>query len=80
MLITLYDFTESYIQIELLKLEVEDMEDIFLIEEIHELGYNEEVEEAIEDFWLHGNRLDKRQREVLVSFYILNYVEYLMEE
>ncbi len=76
----MYDFTESYIQIEALKLEIEDMEDIFLIEEIHELGYNESVEEVIESFWLHGNRLDKQMREVLVNFYILNYVDYLMEE
>ncbi len=56
------------------------MEDIYLIEEIHELGYNESVEEVIESFWLHGNRLDKQMREVLVNFYILNYVDYLMEE
>lgn len=76
----MYDFTESYIQIELLRLEIEDMEDHFLIEEIHELGYNEEVDRIVEDFWLHGNRLDKQMREVLISFYILNYVDYLMEE
>jgi len=76
----LYDYTESYIQIEALKLEIEDIEDIYLIEEIHELQPNKEVDSIIEKYWLHGNRLNEKMRQILINFYILSYIDYFMEE
>lgn len=78
----MYDFNNTYTEMQILRLEVEDMEDIFLVEEIQGLWYNDLVEATLDDYWSNGCELTEDMREILIDFYVLTYCEdclYVME-
>ena len=67
------NYTEKYLELSFYKELLESMDDEELVDEVMNLGYNEEVDEVIAGFW-EGDDLSNKDREFLRNFYILRNV------
>lgn len=76
-----FDYTDAWKEIQILGREVIDMDDEHLIDECKcvNVGKNETVDKIIERFEHYGLDILPPDRQYLIGYYILSYIEEVLE-
>ena len=73
-------YSDIYLEVNTLKLEVEDMDDEYLVNEVRDNFFTGKDIQTIIDNFYKINKLTKKQREKLIGFYILLHGTMELEE
>jgi hypothetical protein len=71
----IFNYTHLYKELQTIRLEIEDMEDAFLVDEVAYLCEDDDEIDSILYNFIEKVRLDEKEREQLINFYVVCSIE-----